>query len=326
LLTVEKVVESIHMATPSPQSLSDCYDMSTLIGRLRYSWSIFSPLNLRLGQAAVDEANATLADPSASYGQRQQALTVRAACAPAGELLPWPVRACGWALGGTPIIAFMVSNARHYPNSLLRIFLGQLLNQSHLAGATYCNRGVSAGGADVAAIAKAYVVSISTAVPIAFVAAVSAQRWTVLRPLARYAPYPGVAAANALACVTMRQADVADGIPVFGSAAGAPAEQLGTSRVAGWAAVRDTALTRLCMPVGNFLIVPSLLYALQRPNRALGFGPQIAVTASIFCCWLPFSASLFPPTGTLPVTALEEELRAHLERAGVREVSYSRGV
>eukprot|EP00900_Chrysochromulina_parva_P018020 jgi/Chrpa1/26219/Chrysochromulina_OHIO_Genome00010927-RA len=215
----------------------------------------------------------------------------------------------------------MVSNARHYPNSLLRIFLGQLVNQSHLAGATYCNRGVSAGGADVAAIAKAYVVSISTAVPIAFVAAVSAQRWTVLRPLARYAPYPGVAAANALACVTMRQADVADGIPVFGSAAGAPAEQLGTSRVAGWAAVRDTALTRLCMPVGNFLIVPSLLYALQRPNRALGFGPQIAVTASIFCCWLPFSASLFPPTGTLPVTALEEELRAHLERVGVREAN-----
>ena len=340
-----------------PNHLSDCFDLTTFCGRLQYSWAVFSPLNLCWGESAVAGANAALADSSSSYEQRQHALTVRAACAPNGELLPWPVRACGWALGGTPIIAFMVSNAVHHPDSLLRIFLGQFLNQSHLAGATYCNRGGSAGGADAAAIAKAYVVSIATAVPIAFAAAASAKRWEALRPLARFAPFPGVASANALACVTMRQADVADGIPVRTSAtavavpaasyaasaaastaasnaaAGCAVEEaaveVGTSRAAGWAAVRDTALTRLCMPVGNFVLVPSILFALQRqfqrPSGALGIPAQAAVTAAVFSCWLPLSASLFPPTGSLPVDELEPELRNRLD-GRVACVTYSRGV
>merc|ERR1719326_2809620 len=113
---------------PAPRHLSEYYDMSTVLGRLRYNWAFFAPINLRFGQAAVNQANATLEDVQAPAEEVRQALVVRAACAPQGEILPWPVRACGWALGGTPIIAFMVLSAIKYPTSLRHIFLGQFAN------------------------------------------------------------------------------------------------------------------------------------------------------------------------------------------------------
>ena len=315
-----------------PSHLSEYYDLSTFMGRLSYNWSFFSPLNLRFGSEALAEANETLrADSGASLEQRRQALVVRAACAPAGEMLPMPFRSCGWALGGTPTIAFMVYNALTYPKSLWRIFLGHGLNQTHLAGCTYCNRG-SVGAASMSSIAKAYVISVGLGTPIAYIAATAAMRWKLLRPLARFAPYPGVALANFVACAAMRQDDLTDGIPVSAAADGAASSpvSIGTSCAAGWAAVRDTAFTRLCMPIGNFLVVPSLLYLVQRwrgPSAVLGLGvaTQVGVTAAVFSLWLPFSASLFPPIGVLPVEALEAELRDTLDK-DIRTVTYQRGV
>ena len=320
------------MAIGHPQTIGDCFDVSSFTGRVLANWAVFNPLNLRFGQQDVHRALVTLSTTSSSYEERKQALIVRAACAPAGELLPWPLRACGWALGGTPIIAFMVSNAVHHPLSLFRIFLGQFLNQTHLAGCTYCNRGGSAGMGP-ASIAQAYCISIATSVPIAFAAAVSARRWQVLRPFARFAPYPGVAAANAIACITMRQSDVQDGIPVrvvngaAGSGGGGDAPGVvGLSRHAGWAAVRDTALTRLSLPLGNFVLVPSLLYALQRwRGRGPNLAVQVGVTAAVFCLWLPLATSSFPAEGCLPVADLEPEVRARLD-AHTRVVVYQRGV
>ena len=337
---------------PRPPQLSDYYDLSTFLGRYRYTWSFFSPANLRFGARDVAEANATLQNPTAASSQAlHDALLVRATCAPSGELLPWFFRACGWALGGTPGIAFILYSAVHHPTSLRHILAGQVLNQTHLAGCTYCNRG---GGGDVtaiASIARAYVVSIVTAVPIAFGAAVAAKRWTALRPLGRYAPYPGVAAANAVACLTIRGDDVVSGVPVHvdmpasgtgsedgGSAARGGADggvatgdgegaALGMSQRAGWQAVRDTALTRTVMPMGNFVIVPLVQRLLEgvRGGRRPGLLAQVGLTAAIFSLWLPVSAAACPPVGKLPVEELEPELKEKLPRDATH-VRYERGV
>ena len=98
-----------NMATVRARHLSDYHDMTTIVGRFQYNWSFFSPINLlRFGHADVMAANATLDSPTASADEVQHAMLVRAACAPSGELLPWFFRTSGWAIGGTPIIAFMV--------------------------------------------------------------------------------------------------------------------------------------------------------------------------------------------------------------------------
>jgi hypothetical protein len=304
--------------------LSDYHDMSTIAGRYAYNWSIFNPLNLRFRQADVERANATLGAADSTKDQLRHAMVVREACAPSGELIPAPFRLCGWALGGTPIITFMVYSAVRWPTSLTPIFVGQVLNQTQLAGCTYCNRG-GPDGVSQLALARAYVAAMVTAVPIAFGAAVASKRWSVLKPFARFAPYPGVAAANAVACVTIRQDDVLQGVPVS-----AGQQPLGHSQNAGWAAVRDTALTRLCMPVGNFLLVPMVQWALERARGGMrpSLGMQVGVTAAIFTFWLPFSASLFPPVSHLPIDTLEVELRQKVPSnlGAISYVTYQRGV
>ena len=175
-------------------------------------------------------------------------------------------------------------------------------------------------------IARAYVAAIVSAVPIAFGAAVAAKRVSFLRPLARFAPYPGVAAANFVACMTIRHDDIAQGGPV--SAGGLT---IGHSQAAGWAAVRDTALTRLVMPAGNFLIVPLVQWVLERARGGLrpSLPVQVGVTAVIFSLWLPFSASIFPPTGRLPIGDVEEDLRGKVPPdilGATSYVEYQRGV
>eukprot|EP00966_Prymnesium_polylepis_P195849 4539245-Prymnesium_polylepis.1 len=92
--------------------LSDRYDTGSLAGRLRYRWSLCSPLGMRWGEAALNSANAKLAsyrkggltvtDDSLWHAQR-----VVEVCAPNGELVPLPFRSAGWALCNTPTIAYM---------------------------------------------------------------------------------------------------------------------------------------------------------------------------------------------------------------------------
>ena len=313
---------------------SDLYDMSSFYGRLRYNWACCSPLGLVHGQAAVDRANSLLdAHASGSLQGRDaelwDALHVRATCAPRGELLPLPVRPCGWALGGTPCIAFMLFSAVRWPTALAPMAFGQWLNQTHLAACNWCNRGGSAAGGSPRQIGLAYVAACAAAVPMAFGAAVTAQRWSLLRPFARFAPYPGVAAANATATAVMRWPDVTDGVPVYaepreGAAPACgehstPRGPVGLSRAAGRAAVRDTSLTRLVLPIGNFIVVPLLLLASQRvrrkPPTALA---QLGVTAAVFTIWLPASFSLIPPVGRLPLSELEPEI---LERISQQQHS-----
>lgn len=309
--------------------LGDFYDLTSYAGRVRYNAAIFSPFNLRFGSADVAAANATLTSPTASSQETHHALVVRAACAPQGELLPCYFRNCGWAPFATPFITFIVWSAVHHPTSLRHLFAGHFMIQSHLAGCTYFNRGGD-GGVSTTALVRSYFAAIFTAVPLGFGAAVAAKRWALLRPFGRVAPYPGVAAANAVACICIRQDDIANGVPVYGAPeahdSAEPAALVGSSSVAGWAAVRDTALTRLVLPVSNFLLVPAvqgMLTALR--GRSLGLLVQAGVTASVFSLWAPCAMGIFPPVMAIEAEALEEELRARARELGVARVCYERG-
>ena len=191
--------------------------MSTFLGRWRYNWAVLSPLGLRFGHSAVAEANATLAARAAGQPRSDSdcwhATGVLATAAPAGELLPMPLRGCGWALCNTPTIAFMVSSALHHPTCTRRIVFGQWLNQTHLAGVTWCNRGASAegDGPSTAVVAASYIGALVTAIPIAVGGGKLSQRSPLLKPFARFAPYPAVALANFLGSACMRSSDATRG-------------------------------------------------------------------------------------------------------------------
>jgi len=321
--------------------LSELYDMSSFSGRWRYNWALLSPLGLRWGSEAVAEANAALADCAAGGRTRSDhelwhATAVLATAAPAGELLPLPLRGCGWAACNTPTIAFMVISALRHPTCIRRIAFGQWLNQTHLAGITWFNRGASDadGGPGALTVAASYVAALATAIPIAVVGGRLSQQVQFLKPFARFAPYPAVATANFLGCACMRSTDLTRGVAVT-DPRDRTATPLGLSCAAGGEAVRDTCVTRLLMPVGNFLIVPAVvwLYTAARRVKQPSVGTQVAVTAAIFSVWLPTAASFFPPIGRLPLTKLEPPLRAELEErsrtAGVpvpEAVVYQRGV
>ena len=245
---------------------------------------------------------------------------------------------------------WLYSRTAVWPTSLTAILVGHWANQSHLALATWCNRGSAKGGVAEPArpsspafvwrapgkqereLLQAYTLAIATAVPVTFGAAVLPKRVAALRPLQRFAPYPGAAAANAAGCWAMRRQDFVDGLPVRPvreplMRPGEPLGPVGQSRAAGRAAVRDTALTRLALPAGNFLGVPLLLWALERA-RGGAKAPlvvQVGVTAMVFSVWLPIATSLFPPVVRMPVAELEEEAVLRALPPGTRYVEYDRG-
>jgi hypothetical protein len=321
--------------------LSDLYDMSTVAGRWRYNWALLSPLGLRWGRKEVAEANAALADCAAGGRLRSDrelwhASAVLATAAPGGALLPVPLRGCGWVVCNIPTIAFMVISAQRHPTCLRRIVLGQWLNQTHLAGITWFNRGAGADGAPgVTTVLASYVFALATAIPIAVGGGRLSQQVHFLKPFARFAPYPAVASANFLGCACMRSTDVTRGVPVMLPGDDRAAPPLGLSRAAGAQAVSDTCVTRLLMPVGNFLIVPAVawLYTVLRRVKQPSIATQVAVTATVFTFWLPTAASFHPPVGRLAVLQLEPPLRAEMEMRAERSgrsvpehVEYHRGV
>ena len=359
------------VAAPTPpfratSTLADLYDLTTYYGRLQYNWRRMNPLQLRWSAVEIAQANATLAaydrgDRSRSDSELWRAAEIReVTCAPGSDgamTVPWFFRQSGWALGGTPGIAFLVFSAARWPTSLSAVAFGQWANQTHLAGCTYCNSGVAKASPEFGPrerdLLTAYLLACATAVPVAFAAAIAARRFA--RPLQPFAPYPGVAAANAIGCLAMRRAQYEEGIdvrPADGTPAAPPpppprtlaqrmglaaapepevacgggSAPLGQSRAAGWVAVRDTAATRLVLPLGNFVGVPLILGAASwlRGGVRSPLVAQVGVTAAVFSLWMPVGAALYPPTGRLPLADVEAEIAARAP-PGCTAVVYERG-
>ena len=149
--------------------------------------------------------------------------------------------------------------------------------------------------------------------------------------IAKFAPFPAVAGANIANVVVMRREELTDGIPVFtakSSDVGDPV-LVGHSQVAARQALMDTCITRVAIPVANFLVGPLLLTKLM-PNIALS-APKMqmfgcwAATYCAFAVGLPISLALFPQTGKMSSYCLEEHIVDAMPK-GVYTVSYNRGM
>ena len=314
--------------------LSSYYDLSTFLGRLEYNWALCSPFGLRWGEAAVGAAKETIAkSDSAEPADLQRAQLILAVCAPQGEIVPPPCRTCGWALATVPIIAFMVHNASVRPFSLPHIFIGQWLNQTQNAAITWCNRSSSSssgkndnddsgnsGNASQSKFMYAYTAACATAIPIGVASALLAKRSALLRPLARFAAYPGVAAANIVNTCTMRLDDLTVGLPLLDApSCGAQVGEC-SSPAAGWHAVRDTCATRVLIPLANFVAVPMIMSALAARAKASVRAPslvmQAVVSGAVLVAAIPLACSVAPPVCEIAVTQVEPQIAEAAKASG----------
>ena len=341
--------------------LSQYYDMTTFRGRLMYNWALCNPLGLRWGEHAVHQAQSTVTafqqGEYVAHDDLQHAQTVLAVSAPQGVLAPAPCRTSGWGLATVPVMAYIVSNAISHPTSLLRIVLGQWLNQTQNAAITWFNRPSSSdstGNANRQA-AAAYAMACATAIPVAVAAGFAAQRVSFLKPFSRFAPYPGVAMANVMNTGMMRGNDLREGVHVYVPKGAAAAERmvpdamasdgakegfvrdealgkrLGvTSSTAGWRAVADTALTRTLIPLANFVAAPLLMGVIDRlrgPSRPRSLALQVGVTAATLITAIPLASSVSAPIGTISIDDVEPAVAAaaKAQAPGIRELWYERG-
>lgn len=337
--------------------LSSYYDMRNFGGRLQYNWALCNPLNLRWNRDAVQKARAVLGRHAAGAAvpsdELQRAQTVLAVSAPQGSLAPMPCRTAGWGLATVPVMWFMISSARYHPSSVIRIVIGQWLNQTLNALITYNNRPPSLGsgdaGQDDQRAAAAYLAACAAAIPIAVGSALAAQRFAPT--FARFAPYPGVALANTVNTCLMRSEDWREGLPVYSAAAANPhrakraggAKMLATadsgdgderlvgrSLVAGRRAVAETALTRTLIPLANFVAVPIIVGATEiarGPGRPRSLALQLGVTAAVLVGAIPLASAVTPPIGTVDIDDLEPALArsARARDPSVRGLRYHRG-
>ena len=267
-----------------------------------------------------------------------------------GEILPPPCRTCGWALATVPIIAFMVHNASVRPFSLPHIFIGQWLNQTQNAAITWCNRSSSsssegsdgsgksgsensASGTDGSGQSKflyAYAAACATAIPIGVASALAAKRSALLRPLARFAAYPGVAVANIVNTCTMRIDDLTIGLPLLDApSCGAQVGEC-SSTEAGRRAVRDTCATRVLIPLANFGAVPMIMSALAARAKPSARSPslvlQAVVSGVVLVAAIPLACSIAPPVCEIAVTDVEPHIAEVAQSGRVGSVLwYERG-
>lgn len=146
----------------------------------------------------------------------------------------------------------------------------------------------------------------------------------------RFVPYPAVATANVANVLMMRWAELDQGIDVKD----AEGESRGISKSAAKAALFDTCITRVVLPMPLLLLPPTIMSqvgkikALKKSPR-LSLMAEAAVCVSCFLVGLPFALSLFPQEQTISVNELEPEFQNLADAktgAPLHHLSYNKGL
>jgi len=252
--------------------------------------------------------------------------TVAATSHPAsGDAIPPPFRIAAWPFMGSVPCTALAFGARYYPGNLAASSFWQWWNQSQNAGTGYFNGAAASGGADaVSTFAKGYGVAVSVAMVLALGAGAAVKRHgAALGPLARFLPFPAVAAANVCNTVAVRWHEVEQGIEVSDS----NGVVLGESVIAAKQALYDTCITRIVLPAGNFVVAPLVIIPFDKlvlpKHPRLKLPVYFGVTLSVFLSWIPVSLALYPQLAEMEVDELEPEIAA---KTAESKVFYNKGL
>ena len=127
----------------------------------------------------------------------------------------------------------------------------------------------------------------------------------------KFVPFPAVAVANVCNVFLMRRQEMNTGIEVYDKSK----KVIGTSQIAAFDAIKDTALTRIVLPAPILTIPPLIMTALEKTALFTRFPKSyLPVNATLgalaFALALPLAIGLFPQESSIPRHKLEKELQA----------------
>eukprot|EP00742_Colponemidia_sp_Colp-10_P004196 GILJ01004475.1.p1 GENE.GILJ01004475.1~~GILJ01004475.1.p1 ORF type:complete len:341 (+),score=51.32 GILJ01004475.1:44-1024(+) len=297
------------------------YDPTTVYGRARNFYDIFSPMNLLASDKDLLAARNTLEEFKAGRldGQLTQRELwrlnnlVQSSFHPdTGELIPRMFRMSAFVPINIPIALGMITSAP----TLTNIIFWQWVNQTYNSAVNYANRNASTSMSDTqrtVSYLAASITSVAVAVGLNRVSDNARFKSQLLKTAMKtVAPYTAVASAGALNVLLMRYSEATQGVDVRNS----DGSLVGRSAAAGVKALSEVTLTRVALPVPVLLFPPIILGALTALHPPFAVRSlartvtELTVIAGCLRFALPAAIGLFPQTGSIASSSLEPELRS----------------
>ncbi|CAH0518467.1 unnamed protein product [Peronospora belbahrii] len=315
------------------------HDTSTYVGRWCKFAELMSPKWLLLSSEQIQYSKQMLEDfrnGELSPGHISDAelwyhrQVYEAAVHPqTGETIPALFRLSAFVPVNIPICVGMLLA----PPTLKNTIFWQWINQSYGAGFNYANRNASSEQ-DNLTILKSYatatVVSCTTAVGLGKMVKNAKRLSPSTRSfLGKMVPFVAVASAGAFNAVSMRFNEFREGIDIMDE----HGEVHGRSVAAGRQSLGQVALTRIALPM-PILLLPPYLFGVMQKNIVMPKGKYSKLTAELvvltLCLWgaMPSAVALFPQTGTISASSIEEEFQSRVDRHGqpIRHFMYNKGI
>lgn len=209
-----------------------------------------------------------------------------------------------------PASMVVVGGMLNFHKTMPAVVFWQWANQSYLAILNYTNR---SGGDSIrtSTLIKAY--SFATGAALGVSLGLNSLVRTLPSLVGRFVPFTAVVAANCVNIPCMRQNELQDGISVTDQ----HGEELGTSKIASYHALKLTIFCRIIMAVPAMTITPLVLEYLTNigilkrfPKMAAPL--QVGLVGLSFTFATPLCCAIFPQRSAIRVTDLENELQTSL--------------
>lgn len=308
------------------------FDQSTWSGRTKHFFTITNPVFLFTSKADLDDAKDKLKRfqegnllPGTNDSDLWRARTMCDAVLHPDTQLPIPAlfRISAFGPVNIPICAGMLMTAP----TPFNIVFWQWVNQSYNAGFNYCNRNASSGLTnEKLAFVYAGATTVSVGLGLGLRKLATRAPASIAAAVTTAIPYCAVCSANVFNFVSMRSAELSEGIPVKDQ----DGNVLGKSQEAAKVALMQGAVTRCAIPAPVLILPPMIMRAIDSVKPPPRLRPAIELGVIVSCVWgaLPCAIGLFPQEATLPVTKIEERFRNLKTKLGqpVEHVSFNKGV
>nr|XP_042134428.1 sideroflexin-1 isoform X1 [Peromyscus maniculatus bairdii] len=328
------------------------WDQSTFVGRANHFFTVTDPRNILLTNEQLENARKVVHD----YRQgivpagltenelwRAKYVYDSAFHPDTGEKMILIGRMSAQVPMNMTITGCMMTFYRTTP----AVLFWQWINQSFNAVVNYTNRSGDAP-LTVNELGTAYVSATTGAVATALGLNALTKRVSPL--IGRFVPFAAVAAANCINIPLMRQRELKVGIPVTDE----NGTRLGESTNAAKQAITQVVVSRILMAAPGMAIPPFIMNTLEKKAflkeghyleetgsslwtqytlwllRFPWMSAPIQVTLVGFCLVFatPLCCALFPQKSSMPVTSLEDELQASIQRSHpeLQRVYFNKGL
>lgn len=328
------MASSVPGPVPLPPSR---YDLGTYLGRVRHCADISDPTMLlntptdieNAKRAVWDYRNGVNPDLTPHFWRLKKILD-SALHPDTGETVFLPFRMSSCVLSNLVITAGMLTPGLGTAGTLF----WQIANQSLNVAINISNANKS-HPLTTSQIAKNYALAVSASCSVALgLNAIVPRLKNVLAGtkliLGRLVPFAAVVSAGVTNVFLMRSEELKKGISVYDK----DGKDLGSSKVAAFHAVGETAASRVINATPIMVIPPLILVRLQKlrflkgKSKLFETGVNIGLIFATSLVALPFALAVFPQRRTIGVSSLEKQFHGLKDKDGaeITEVEFNRGI